>query len=117
MLILRALLLAAGFALVLAPAPACTPAQRATAAPVIADVGSAVPLICSLIPSAGSACSQDTAVASDVAKLIAGILAALPMAAGPLDVTPASFAYRGAIVTLPAWQARAVRAKLGPVQG
>ena len=84
----------------------CTPAARSTAATVLTDVGAAAPLICQ-IPGTGGAsvCGTDVAVVSDVARLIAGILAALP----PAKMPPAKRAdgvsgirYRGCTIVLPA---------------
>lgn len=61
---------------------ACSAAARSTAATAISAVASATPLVCSLVseesPSAGTACSTDAGAASDVARLVAAILAGLP---------------------------------------
>jgi hypothetical protein len=103
-----------GVTCALSPLVACTPAARSVAGGVLTTLGPDVPIICSIIPGAqGQACSTSTVAVSDVAKLIGDILSSLPKAdVKGLDMTPTTFALNGCIVTLPKWQADAVRSKL-----
>ncbi len=100
----------------------CTPGARATAGGVVSSVAPFVPMICKVIPSlAGSeACAATTAAIDDAAQLVATLLTALGdrKAATPADLAPEHFVLRtahgDAYVTLPAWQAAIVRAKVAP---
>lgn len=117
------LLLAACFSLSLSGCQ-LTAAQKTTvdmSGTVIADVGSAVPLVCSLIPgSSATACGQDAGIVSKVASLVASILAALPSArlAAPVPGPPAGLVWRGvAVGGLSASDAAAVRRGLEGMPG
>jgi hypothetical protein len=97
----------------------CTPQARGTgesALNTISSVGNqAGPAVCQYVGAQGTACGAVVQDVSDVAKLIADILATIPNAAtkGTIDTKPVQFMVRGVAVTLPAFQAAFVRAHLG----
>lgn len=97
----------------------CTPAARATAGTVIADVGAAAPLVCQLVPTTGaSVCGTVTADVSAVARLIASILASLPPAmaatAAPQPAGVGVVRYHGCDIVLPPGVSAAAVAKALP---
>lgn len=93
----------------------CTPGDRAIAGTVLTDVSQGAPLPCVFVTGSGaSVCGSVASAVSDVARLVAGILASLPPAAKAMgSALPSALTYHGCVITLPPGvDARAVRAAL-----
>ena len=90
-----------------------TPTERSVASGVVSGVATATDPVC-VLAGGGTACGPVATDVSDVAKLIADIVAALPAAMRGASSGPVvkAFVYRGVNVTLPASIADAVRTKL-----
>lgn len=106
--IIAAVLAAAGIA-----ASSCTPVQQADAGIGVTVASAVVQLACAGIdgadPAASKVCAPLSSTASQVAQFVATLLKSLPVPTGAaLDTAPTVFSLRGAMVTLPAWQARGV---------
>ena len=82
---------------------------------MVGDIGTAAPLVCSLAgASAATVCGPVATDVSDVARLVADILAGLPKAAAAPSPGPAGLRYRGCTIVLPAGvEATAVSGRLG----
>ena len=96
----------------------CSAADRQIESAVIADAPGVVQLICAGVdgadPSAAKICGPTQTGVSIVSQIVSAVLRGLPAGARKLgadDLAPTTFVLHGCAVTLPKWQADAVKAK------